>query len=67
MRLLLGYKMFILRILVNLRRKLKNLIVEGHIVWKGESPRDPLGYYKLKSKNMLHFYLWKATRSPKNV
>ncbi len=33
-----------------LRRKLKNLIAEEYIVWKGKSPKDPLGYYELKSK-----------------
>ena len=33
-----------------LRRRLKNLIAEEYIVWKGKSPKDPLGYYELKSK-----------------
>lgn len=33
-----------------LRRKLKNLMEEEYIVWKGKSPKDPLGHYELKSK-----------------
>lgn len=33
-----------------LRRKLKNLMVEEYIVWKGKSSKDPLGYYELKNK-----------------
>ncbi len=33
-----------------LRRRLINLIAEEYIVWNGKSPRDPLGYYRLKSK-----------------
>lgn len=33
-----------------LRRRLKNLIAEEYIVWNGKSPKDPLGYYRLKSK-----------------
>lgn len=33
-----------------IRRKLKNLIAQEYIIWKGKSPKDPLGYYELKSK-----------------
>ena len=40
-----------------LRRRLKNLIAEEYIVWKGKSPKDPLGYYELKSKILILLYL----------